>query len=111
MINEEIKQKILKKGIIQSESDWNKASVEHLELAQMFLLLSETIEGITPSTEEKIAFLQETQELNDSSELNNVDKVEPNKTFQSNSIRIGVPLEIVPFLRDMYADIKFKNET
>ena len=107
MYTEEIKNKILKKGIIRSEEDWDKASSEHLALAKLFYDLSES--GLfgkqDPSIEEKVLFLEETQILNDRSDLKDIDKVEPNKTFESDAVKLGVPIELVPFIRQIYSEI------
>jgi hypothetical protein len=107
MFNDEIKNKIIKKGIIRSEEDWDKASPEHLALAKLFYDLSESghFGKSDPSIEEKILFLEETQALNDQSDLKNVDKVEPNKTFESDAVQIGIPVELLPFIRQIYSEI------
>lgn len=112
-MNEEIKNKILKKGIIQSEEDWNRASPEHLDLAELFLNLSESdlVDGLEdPTDEEKIVFLEETQQINDLSELKDVDKVEPGKTFESDAVRIGIPVKILPLIRQVYSEMRKIDE-
>jgi len=112
-MNEEIKKKILNKGIIKSEEDWNRASSEHLELAALFLLLSESSflqDEPDPTEEDKIVFLNETSEINDLCELRDVDKVLPNKTFESDAIPIGVPVKILPLIRQIYGDMRKDSE-
>lgn len=107
-MNEETKRMILNKGIIRSEEDWNKASPEHLSLAELFLRLSESslVERMEdPTEEEKIVFFNETQEINDLAELRNVDKVEPGKTFESEAIPIGIPVKILPLIRQIYSEM------
>jgi len=107
MFNDEVKSRILKKGIIRSEEDWNKAYPEHLSLAKLFLDLSESgLFGTADlSIEEKVLFLEETQIINDKTDLETVDKVEPDKTFESDSVPIGVPIELVPFIRQIYSEM------
>jgi hypothetical protein len=108
-MNEETKKRILKKGIIRSEEDWNRASQEHISLAELFLLLSESniVQGTEETTEEdKIVFLNETAEINDICELKDFDKVQPNKTFESDAIQIGVPIKILPLIRQIYGEMR-----
>lgn len=107
MISEEIKNKIIKKGIVRQE-DWDNASKEHLELALLFYNLSEQLqlEGDEGECVDEVVFLSETQEINDLCELKNVDKVEPNKSFESESIKIGVPIKLVPLIREIYKEMK-----
>jgi hypothetical protein len=105
-MNESIKNIIIKKGIIRKE-DWDKASLEHIQFAETLLLLSEQIGGDAEfSEEEQVIFLEETQEINDLSELKNVDKVEPNKSFESETIQIGIPIQLVPLIRQIYKEMK-----
>lgn len=104
MISDEIKNKIIKKGIIREE-DWDKASQEHLELALLFYELNEQFPS-TNETVDEIVFLSETQEINDICELKNVDKVEPNKTFESEAVKIGVPIKLIPLIREIYKEMK-----
>lgn len=111
-MNEDTKRRILKKGIIRSEEDWNRASPEHLSLAELFLNISESqmVEGLEdPSDEDKVVFLEETNAINDLAELKDIDKVRPNKTFESESITIGIPVKILPLIRQIYADM-FREE-
>jgi hypothetical protein len=105
MINDEIKNKIIKRGIIRKE-DWDKASQEHLELALLFYNLSEQFKLEGNEDVDEVVFLSETQEINDICELKNVDKVEPNKTFESESIKIGVPIKLIPLIREIYKEMK-----
>ena len=112
-MNEKIKKRVLEKGIIRSEEDWNRASPEHLDLAVLFLNLSESslVDGIEdPTDEEKIVFLEETQQINDLSELKNVDKVEPGKTFESDAVPIGIPVKILPLIRQIYSEMRKIDE-
>lgn len=112
IMNEDTKRRILKKGIIRSEEDWNRASPEHLSLAELFLNISESqmVEGLEyPSDEDKVVFLEETNAINDLAELKDIDKVRPNKTFESESITIGIPVKILPLIRQIYADM-FREE-
>lgn len=104
MISDEIKNKIIKKGIIKRE-DWDNASKEHLELALLFYTLSEQL---PPTNEEvdEVVFLSETEEINDLCELKNIEKVEPNKSFERESIEIGVPIRLVPLIREIYKEMK-----
>lgn len=51
-------------------------------------------------------FLSETEEINDLCELRNIDKVEPNKSFERESIKIGVPIRLVPLIREIYKEMK-----
>jgi len=104
MISEEIKNKIIKKGIIRKE-DWDNASQEHLELALLFYNLSEQFPN-TNETVDEVVFLSETQEINDLCELKNIDKVEPNKSFESESVKIGVPIQLVPLIREIYKEMR-----
>lgn len=104
MINDEIKNKIIKKGIVRKE-DWDNASKEHLDLALLFYNLSEQFPS-TSETVDEVVFLNETQEINDLCELKSIDKVEPNKSFESESIKIGVPIQLVPLIREIYKEMK-----
>lgn len=105
MISEEIKNKIIKKGIIKKE-DWNNASKEHIELALLFYTLSEQLPPTTNEEVDEVVFLSETEEINDLCELRNIDKVEPNKSFERESIEIGVPIRLVPLIREIYKEMK-----
>ena len=107
MYSEEVKKAILEKGIIRSEDDWNMASPSHLALAKLFfdLMNSGLLPKRCPSVEEKVQFLDETEIINDISELEEVDRVVPNKTFESDSIKLGVPVELVPLIRQIYSEM------
>jgi hypothetical protein len=111
-MNQYTKNKILKKGIIRSEEDWNRAFPEQLSLAELFLNLSESslLDGVEdPTDEEKIVFLEETQQINDLSDLKNVDKVESGKTFESDAVQIGIPIKILPLIRQIYSEMMEDN--
>lgn len=111
MIDEDIKKRILEKGIISSEEEWNESPPIKLEMAKVLLLMSNIPQLISSSVTdyEKVKFDEETQALNDMIELKDVDKVSPNKSFESDNFKINIPVELIPFIREGYSSIMKKE--
>lgn len=103
---EQYKQKIIKKGIIQ-EKDWDHATLYHKKLAYLLMNISEIdhFKKNHVSSYEVLNFLNESKELNDFLELEQIDKVELNKSFEG-GIDMRIPIEIIPFLNEVISEIK-----
>lgn len=106
-----LKNKIIEKGII-SKKDWKNASPEHIKFASTILKLGDFVKKKNYTQFEEISkfdkhqFIKETREINDLLELQNVDKVENNKTFESQSIEMSIPEELIPWFYEIYSEIK-----
>ena len=96
-----LKNKIIEKNIISKE-DMPNASKDHIMLATFFLFMSENLEYEDDVNNFEIEKLhEEVEKIQDLLELQNFDKVEDNKSFESTGkIKMGIPKNIIPFLRN-----------
>jgi hypothetical protein len=108
-----IKERIIEKGII-SKKDWDKASPTHKEFAKWLLAASENEKFLSGEHDADLnEFAVNSQHLNDLCELDEIDKVESDKKFESDGVEIGIPVSLIPFLNDVIYPLvfeDFKNE-
>lgn len=105
-----LKAKIIEKGII-GEEEWPKVTKQHFELATFFLLASEMEEFNQMPTEfDEFAYTECLQKIQDQIDLDDCDKVLPDKSFDNDSVRIGIPTNLIPFMRGIIEEIQQEME-
>jgi hypothetical protein len=104
------KERIISEGIIERK-DWPRLKPEHMELAKLILTMldlqktdpeADILSDLSFKSDEQHAeeLAQGIGELNDDVELENVDKVEPEKTFEK-GVPMGIPTSLVPFFNNL----------
>lgn len=102
----DLKAKIIEKGIIGKE-EWHKVTKEHFELAVFFLLASEMEEfNQMPTAFDEFMYSESLQKIQDQIDLEEFDKVIPNKSFENDSVKIGIPSNLIPFMRGIVEEIQ-----
>lgn len=107
------KERIISAGIVEAK-DWGGLAPEHIALADAILTMLD-LQKTDPESEmfSCDSFKSQEQhseelekiitELNDRSELEDVDRVEPNKTFKE-GMPIAIPISLVPFFNNLLRD-------
>jgi hypothetical protein len=99
------RERIIKAGIVDRE-DWERLAPEHIALADAILIMLDfqkanpgleifSDESFRPQEEQAEELLEKIRDFNDEVELEDFDKVQPNKTFDA-GIPIGIPTSLVP---------------
>ena len=113
-MDEDRKERIIRAGIVE-RADWERLAPEHIALADSILTIMD-IQEANPgldlfsddsfqTTEEQAEeFLENARQFNDSVELEEVDRVQPDKTFDE-GIPIAIPLSLVPFFNKILRDL------
>jgi len=108
-LNEDLKNKLVENKIIKKE-DIEDAPNWALNLGALLLKMSEIEDycslGVNKFDEQK--FLEEIYKVQDLIDLKNCDKVSQNYEEKMESFPIGVPVKLIPCLRQVMGELKEK---
>lgn len=106
-INQEVKNEIVKQKIIKKE-DIDIAPEWALALAVLLLEMSNSDQYCSDSISkfDEAKFLEEVYETQDLIDLKNCDRVTENYGEKMKSFPIGIPVKLIPFLREIMEKMK-----